>query len=164
VAGSHLVNQVTEEQNDIAQKLQTLRAAVHSLIEKHEAAMVLPAPAPSLLEKIQAQWRIEEHPFISHIPLLGPLIARFRQGWNNVATTWYVRPLLQQQNDFNRLLAQHLQEIANLYEEIDTYLTQNDRDVTALARQIAELSATMVRLENQLEKLEHRLEKSPGQQ
>ena len=51
------------------------------------------------------------------LPVFGPLIARLRAAWNSVSTKWYVRPLLQQQNEFNELvvaaIAAHDAELRN---------------------------------------------------
>ncbi|MFN2303460.1 MAG: hypothetical protein ACK2TV_06980, partial [Anaerolineales bacterium] len=61
-------------------------------------------------------WLIEkgivvERPFSSKVPLFGPLIVWFRMMWNSVATKWYVRPMLDQQNDFNRLAVESIRDI-----------------------------------------------------
>ena len=63
-------------------------------------------PVPSLdIERLQKLTTLQEHRFRSSIPLIGPLIARLRAGWNSVSTKWYLRPVLQQQNEFNELVA-----------------------------------------------------------
>jgi chromosome segregation ATPase len=49
-----------------------------------------------------------EQPFRSRVPLLGPMIAWFRTRWNNVSTTWYIRPLIARQNRFNSAVVEHL--------------------------------------------------------
>jgi len=41
--------------------------------------------------------------------VVGPLIARLRAAWNSVSTKWYVRSLLQQQNEFNELTVNQLE-------------------------------------------------------
>ena len=58
---------------------------------------------------------LQEQPFHSDIPLVGRLIVWFRTLWNNVATRWYVIPIIQQQTDINRRLQV---EIARLRVEI----------------------------------------------
>ena len=58
---------------------------------------------------------LQEQPFHSDKPLVGRLVVWFRTLWNNVATRWYVIPIIQQQTDINyRLRA----EIAILREEL----------------------------------------------
>ncbi|MBN1954765.1 MAG: glycosyltransferase family 2 protein [Anaerolineae bacterium] len=69
------------------------------------------APGNDLLERLQAQWKIEERPFRSAVPLVGPGIAAFRDAWNKIATRWYVLPLLQQQNELNYAVALLLAEL-----------------------------------------------------
>lgn len=54
------------------------------------------------LEQAQAKRTITPHSFQSRIPGL----ARLRRLWNGVATEEYLRPLLQQQNDFNAALVE----------------------------------------------------------
>jgi hypothetical protein len=60
-------------------------------------------------------WMIEEQPFRSRLPLIGGLVVWIRETWNSVATKWYVRPLIQQQNAVNRRLSD---ELDALHEEI----------------------------------------------
>ena len=62
------------------------------------------------LVQLEAQAVVEERPFTSNTPIIGFLIVRFREAWNSVAAKWHVRPLLQQQNAFNQLVAQQLRE------------------------------------------------------
>jgi GT2 family glycosyltransferase len=96
-----------------------------------------------LLEK----GRVEERPFVSHFPLFGPLIARFRATWNNVAARWYVRGLLEQQNEFNRLIAEQTAAQENR-------LIALDREQTEAVYQIAELTAQVTQLTRRLRELE----------
>jgi len=49
-------------------------------------------------------WELREQPFYSDKPVLGRLIVWFRTLWNNVATRWYVLPLIQQQTAINHRL------------------------------------------------------------
>lgn len=69
---------------------------------------------------------LQEFVFRSRIPVVGPLIARFRSLWYGVAARWAVRCLMQQQEAVNQVLAQHLIELAD--------------GSTLLAREIASLS------------------------
>ena len=67
----------------------------------------VPLPTPSTVPlrdailAVEAAQTVREQPFVSHAPLVGPLLVRLRQAWNWMSTTWYVRPLLAQQNTFN---------------------------------------------------------------
>ena len=99
-----------------------------------------------LLEKSQ----IQERPFLSGVPLLGGLIAWLRTRWNNVATTGYVRPLLVQQNEFNRLMVTQLHEH-------DAWLITQDREQTTLRRETAVIVTQTIQLQRRLHGVDQRL-------
>jgi hypothetical protein len=93
--------------------------------------------------------QLVEQPFTSNVPLLGPLIARFRTAWNNVAARWYVGQLTAQQNAYNALLAQQLA----LYERQLRQQALLLRELAAAAAQqeqeLAELREVSGRLDEQ---------------
>ena len=109
---------------------------------------------------LQQNAYIQEQPFTSATPLIGPLLVKLRTLWNNIATTWYVRPLLQQQNDFNARLFQRLEELTafqlemydmmrethDLLEAVTARAIDDDRDVTHLAHRLGELQAGLTQL------------------
>lgn len=99
-----------------------------------------------LLEKSQVQ----ERPFTSGTPLVGGLIAWLRTQWNNVATTWYVRPLLAQQNEFNRLVVEELHQQ-------DAWLVTQDREQAMLLRETAVITTQVSQLQQRLRAIEQRL-------
>jgi hypothetical protein len=98
----------------------------------------------------QAKSQIKERPFTSQVPLLGGVIAWFRDTWNSVSTKWYVRPLVQQQNEYNRLLAQWIQDY-------DTRLIEQDRVQVQLAHDAAELTAMIIQMNHLLQSIDQRL-------
>ena len=73
------------------------------------------ARAQSLIE-LEAAQIIRERPFVSKVPVLGRFIVAVRDLWNSVATKWYVRPLIQQQTDFNIQVVRYLAQIEQLYQ------------------------------------------------
>ena len=88
-----------------------------------------------LLAELEAAQTIQEVPFTSTVPVIGPLIAGFRSLWNSVSTRWYVRPLLHQQNVFNaRLVGQ----VRVLQEQLDS-LEQLHQGVAQLGQAAAQL-------------------------
>ncbi len=101
---------------------------------------------------------VQERPFTSHTPLVGPLLTWFRARWNNISTTWYVRPLLQQQNEFNQLLLQNLQtfsqEIQATISQLDERLVAQDHDLVTNSRQMAELTMQIKQMNERLAALE----------
>ena len=103
---------------------------------------------PNLLKELAT---VEERPFTSHTPLIGPLIIRFRSAWNSVAAKWYVRPLLEQQNKFN-------QQTASIIEEQTRWQLTQDQENAALTREVARLTIQIVHLNRQLDQLCARVE------
>ena len=98
---------------------------------------------------LQDKGRLEERPFTSTVPLFGPLIVRIRTAWNSVAAKWVMRPIIQQQNEFNALVVQQMSTFEN---QIMTQVIEQDREQTALIREMAELD---VQLKQMIRLLEH---------
>lgn len=100
---------------------------------------------------------IKEQPFRSPTRVVGPLIARLRSLWNSVATKWYVRPLLQQQNQLNRMLVERLQDH-------DVRLLEQDREQTASAHDLAEITAQLQHTNRLLQSIDRRLQRLEEQE
>ncbi|MCP4358485.1 MAG: hypothetical protein GY796_10760 [Chloroflexi bacterium] len=100
---------------------------------------------------------VQERPFTSHTPLIGPLIVRFRTLWNSVAAKWYVRPLLAQQNKFNR-------QTANIIKEQTEWQIAQDREHASLTREVARLTTQIIYLNQQLDQLHARVEQLENKQ
>ncbi len=94
--------------------------------------------------------QVQEKPFVSDIPVVGSLLVRFRNAWNSVAAKWFVRAILQQQNEFNSLLVHRLHDI-------DERIIAQDRDTTLLRHDLAEVTAHLVQTRRLLERLDERL-------
>lgn len=107
-----------------------------------------------LKQNLAEKWQVQERPFTSNAPVVGSLIVRLRQFWNNLSTTWYVRPLLQQQNEFNHLLTRYLDELTAVDEELNGRLSAADQDQIDLSRQLAELTYAVNRLNQRLDAVE----------
>lgn len=153
------------QDQDVARKLKALRDAVElSFDETGEAEAGLdPVLPPANLDRLSEKWQVRERPFSSGVPVIGPLIVWIRQTWNDMSTTWYVRSLLQQQNEFNHLVVQQLRSVDMLDAEFDARLTDADRDGTMLARQVAELTYAVTRMEHQLARIERHLDGSASE-
>lgn len=116
-------------------------------------------PPPDLLhplDELLAKGQVRERPFVSHIPIIGRLIAWFRAAWNSVSTKWYVLPLLQQQNEFNAQLVSYLRALEERLDDLDERLISMDRDQTALARNVSELTLQLVQMTRLLTAIEAR--------
>jgi len=100
-------------------------------------------------------WVVFERPFHSDKPLIGGIIIWLRQLWNSVATQWYVRPLLEQQNEINRQL---VLELARVREEVSVeqaIASALDQEQADLRRQTTE---TLLSLTEELHELRRRVE------
>lgn len=104
--------------------------------------------------------QVREHPFASEAPLIGPLIARFREAWNSVAAKWYVRPLLHQQNLFNRMVAERLYDQELRLVEQDREQVALTHDLTELTVQLAQANRLLSSIDRRLARLEEHLEEA----
>lgn len=95
---------------------------------------------------LESKATLQEFQFHSKIPLL----ARLREAWANIAARWLVRSVIQQQNEFNRLLAYRLQDM-------DARIMAQDHDTTLLRHDLAEVTAQLVQNRRLLEQMEERL-------
>lgn len=113
-----------------------------------------------ILDPLREAAQVRERPFTSQLPLIGTLIARFRQAWNSVSTRWYVQDIVRQQNEFNHLLVNQLQEF-------NQQLIEQDHQQALTVQQTAELTTQLVRMNRLLQSIEQRLARleaaqSPG--
>lgn len=110
-------------------------------------------------------WLIREPTFKSDVPILGRFFAWFRRLWNSVATVWYVRPMLAQQNAVNARVVSELKSLAlqldalreetSVAESIVVRLDREQLDaqrtalraIYALADEVAELREKVADLE-----------------
>lgn len=100
----------------------------------------------SLVQKSQ----IKTAPLQSNTPVIGPLIAKFRNMWGSVAAKWLIAQMVGQQNEFNQLVITHL-------ETSREQLIEQDHDLVTLTRQVAEMNITMRQLQQQVQELEAQL-------
>jgi hypothetical protein len=105
------------------------------------------------LTQLQQKWQVQERPFQSNIPL----VARLRTAWNNISTKWYVRSIVQQQNEFNRLTAVHLEEVAGRFEELNGRLITQDQDQSTLAHDLGQLTTQLIQTNRLLKSIDERL-------
>ncbi len=127
----------------------------HALIDALQQMRVSAwQPIPQQLQNLAAQTYVEERPFRSQIPLLGPLIVWFRTLWNSVATKWYVRPLIEQQNRFNHQLVARLQEQAARLLDQEQGHTDLIEDTAELVSRIQEMNDLLRSIDARLARLE----------
>jgi hypothetical protein len=147
-------NDAESRETRVAEVLQQIRAGVRQrqaelAAQRSWAEQARLEPLEQRLSELRTRAHIRERPFSSQLPVVGRLVAFFRETWNNVAAKWYVRPMLHQQNIFNQMVVQIIQDgltmqahrldEMNLYvNQLDERLIYGDRDVTQLARKAAE--------------------------
>lgn len=100
------------------------------------------------LRDLSGQWMIREQPFVSHAPLIGPLIVRIRDAWNWMATKWYVRPLIQQITTFHlsvvrafRDVEAQQQRVADQVSALEALTRRQADELAALRQAVARLQA-----------------------
>lgn len=108
----------------------------------------------NLLAELKNRQEIHERGFVSGVPIIGPLIVRIRTQWNNVATRWYVLPLVQQQNEFNRQLVATLEDIREHLAALEENLADLDGDQMELAKDMAETRYQLIRLRKEIQAIE----------
>ena len=116
----------------------------------------------SLLPRLTAVAQLEELPFTSTVPVLGRLIVWFRTAWNNIASRWYVRHLLLQQNEFNRLVVAQVETYETELKEQLELLEEQVVSQEELRRRVQELSAALTTLRQSMKDREEPLEAQPG--
>lgn len=136
----------------------SLEAAAESLIALREALIVIPPSIPGAQDGpdrlTEAAWQVQERPFTSRVPIVGPLVARFREMWNSVSAKWYVRPMLEQQNEINRIAQERLAAL----QEILLCLDRETVDARRLqAEAMLGLQAEADRLRERISRLEREL-------
>ena len=100
----------------------------------------------AVLARLAAAATVVERPFASTVPLLGPLIARFRTAWNNVASRWYVHHVVEQQNAFNALAVRQLETYELELREQLALLEEQVVEQEELRRRVQELAAQVAAL------------------
>jgi len=108
----------------------------------------------NLLAELKNRQEIHERGFVSGVPIIGPLIVWIRTQWNNIATRWYVLPLVQQQNEFNRQLVATLEDIREHLAALEENLADLDNDQMGLVRDVAETRYQLIRLRKKIQTVE----------
>ncbi len=137
-----------EDVDPIAHVLLTLRAVTPLRPARlFDESPDQPAAQTALLRRLHEGWSIEPRPFQSDVPVIGPLIVFFRRQWNRVATEWYVRPMIQQQVEFNAevvtMLKQLHRDYQRLAEVLAEYLREDGREIAELGQAIQDLAVSM---------------------
>lgn len=128
----------------------TVSAGEAAAIEERLTALRGKAQAAAFdaagLARLSAAAVLRERPFASDVPLIGPLLARFRTAWNNVASRWYLANLMGQQNEFNRLAVIELERVESELHEQMALLEEQVVVAAELREEIERLRARLAEM------------------
>ena len=130
-------------ERDESDKMPQYEAALDMLRENtlSQRPQLSTAPPQTVIETALAEKQtLEEPAFTSNTPIVGSLVAAFRQFWNDISTKWYVRGIIQQQMAFNKLVTRLIGE--------------QDRQGEALAQEISLLTDALLAMQQRVEELE----------
>lgn len=117
---------------------------------------MITSPTDPTLDQLRSTATLREHRFRSRIPLVGPLIVRFRELWNGVSTRWYVRPLIQQQSEFNEQIVALMVTQAAVLRTAEAQRVQGEARLARHEEQLAGTEALLARYEERLTACEAR--------
>lgn len=113
---------------------------------QNETEDVQLAQLDNQLTEVKQSWKVEEKPFRSGLPF----VATLREKFNSISTKWYVRPILQQQVDYNAAVARSLETLGQVVAGREA---TNDMQYSILASRLTTLENRLDRIENLLERL-----------
>ena len=101
-----------------------------------------------ILAQLNKAWMIHEQPFVSNVPVVGPLIVALRNFWNWMSTKWYVGAMFQQQTNFNALTVQAVREIraehqalGNRVHSLQELCGEQEKEIRLLVDEVERLQA-----------------------
>ena len=109
----------------VAATLATIRAGVR----QRQALLATPPrdtlQLPASLTQVQAAQDLVQPLPVSHRPGLGPLLVFIKKAVFHVFMKWYLRPIVQQQNAFNRAVAGALHDLFERQRSLERALSEN---------------------------------------
>ncbi|MCA9917277.1 MAG: hypothetical protein KC445_04960 [Anaerolineales bacterium] len=85
--------------------------------------------------------QLREHEFTSEAPVVGTLLAKFRELWSWMAAKWAIRSVIQQQTAVNG-------QIAILLLEMETRLEEQNQELAALRAEVKQLATNRPQAES----------------
>ncbi|MDX1415164.1 MAG: glycosyltransferase family 2 protein [Candidatus Promineifilaceae bacterium] len=122
----------------------------------HRLALAYPQNEKNL-DELAARAALREKPFTSSTPVLGPLLAKIRALWADVAVKEYAGHLFKQQSAFNGELVQRLREIENNLPLPREKWQQKDENLGTIKQQQAEIDAQLARAYQLLASIQSRM-------
>lgn len=102
-----------------------------------------------LKEALLTLHNLPEHRFTSDTPVIGPLLAGFREAWLSVAARWYVWPVMQQQSTFNLGAVQSLEETAQQIEILRQEIGLLRKDTAEIRQMLTRHQQTLAEAQRQ---------------
>ena len=110
------------------------------------------------LNQVRANWQLEPFLFRSSVPVIGPLIAAFRRGWNSVAAKWQVRHIVGQQNTFNLIVYHLLRDLCQEYGVLTQATSDQHHRMDELSRDARQLAQDVEHGKSVLDEAAERLD------
>ncbi len=107
---------------------------------------------PDRMTEVKKSWLVEEKPFRSRLPF----VATLRERFNNISTRWYVKPILQQQVDYNAAVARAVEDLGQLALANEA---SHNLEIAALTERFVSLEERLDRIETLLGRI---VEKEQG--
>ena len=117
---------------------------------------------PDRFSALGLMGRLSEPRFVSSAPVVAPLIVHFRRLWNWMSTRWYVRPIVEQQSEFNRLAADSLQQLDATVRALGSKVAEAEASGAHLGESLAALELRLRRIEHRLADVQRLLEERAG--
>jgi len=99
-------------------------------------------------------WEVHDKPLSSDLPVIGPLVAWFRNSVNSIATKWYMQSILQQQNQLNRRLSEQTAQLQLQLSDQDHELSIMAHDMAEITNQLIQMNQLVIAIEAKLAQLE----------
>ena len=146
----HAVDQTASSEADVGE-----RRSPSGTVSEGELVESRPEGAPSfsqdeLLDMLDENWFIREHQLSSDALVFGPLVAAFRRTWNRVSTEQYVRPMIEQQSEFNANVVKLLSDLAGRTEASENLLDYYGGVLHGHVDRLHELEARLHELDDRL--------------
>ncbi len=108
----------------------------------------------SISETQPANWEVHDKPLSSDFPVIGPLVAWFRNSVNSISTKWYMRSILQQQNQLNRRLSEQTAQLQLQLSDQDHELSIMAHDMAEITNQLIQMNQMLIAIETKMTQLE----------
>lgn len=146
-----------ETSTKMREALQLLENEASRLLDLREGGK---KPDGDHLGALYHQGQLIEPCFSSNTKIVGPLLVRIRRAWNWMSTKWFVAPILQQQREFNAMVAQELRETVLAVGEIGRALELRKPNLDPEEGGLDEVRMRLHRVEERISRIEDKLDRA----